>query len=163
MKKIIPIVASFLLLCSFKGDVPVNPEFFGLWRCVKPIKDQPTKSMVYDWDFRQNAKSNKIDVYRKKDPDGQPFITVKMLDATHFEGKTVEKIDDNQSIDHKITGYYEENKFIILDHLITSIYNGSVTNKKAHDWKYEFRKFSKAKNEYPAFPDLRPTEVFDKN
>ena len=163
MKNIITLFALLIVLCSFKGDIPVNPEFFGTWRCVKTIKDKPGKVMVYDWTFKQNSKSNKIDIYKKSDPDGKPSYVVKMQDPTHFKGTGYEDVDANVSVDHELTGYFDDNKFIISDHYVKSIISQGVRSKRAGDWKYEFRKFDPTTKFFIAFPKLKATEAFDGN
>lgn len=163
MKNLVLALGVVFCLCSFKGDVLVNPEFFGTWRSVKKDKKDETKIHTYTFTFKQNAKSNKIEIYRKSDPDGKPFVIVKMEDATHFKGHSSEKVDDNQTKEYEITGYYENKGFIIKNHTVVDIYSAGQTHKKAYDHVYLVRKFDNEKNSYIDFPDLGANVAFDNN
>lgn len=147
MKNIFAVLV-ILSLCSFKGDIPAKPEYFGTWRSVFKNGDKIMESVMT---LKQNSKSNKIDFYRKKDTDGIPLYTVKMTDESHFKGSKTESISADISVEHNVTGYFADSKLYTEDneeqknYATKQMHNNSVS--------HVYKKWDPASQKYIDFPN----------
>lgn len=152
MKKIVTLIGLLLVLCSFKGDVNVNPEFLGKWRCV--IVTPEKKIMEYVIIITAHDKPNKFNVYRRSDPEGKPFWIGKMEDETHFAAKNHENVSSTITAVHKINGYWDNHKLYLTDDVEQTTYAGNSRKIGNSILKRVYLKWDDENKKYIDFPNL---------
>ena len=143
MKNAILLTTLFLILCSFSSDIIVDPSYLGTWRAIDK-HDGKVFEVIFM--LQANKKSNKIDIYKPVSPEGHPYITVKMQDATHFKGTRTINISIDEEENHSMNGYFDGSELHTFDHV--ELKNYTTKTIKHGEWNYVFRRWDKSTQKY---------------